>query len=67
MGWAEHIARTEETRIAYKIFVGKPERKRPHGRPMCRWEDNMKLNLRKTGFGGVDWTHLAQHRTGGDL
>jgi hypothetical protein len=44
------------------ILFGKPEGKRPFGRPRRRWEDNIKLDLRKTGFEGVDWIHLAQDR-----
>jgi hypothetical protein len=44
----------------YKIFVGKLEVKRPLGKPKCRWEDG--VDLRETGFGGVDWIHLAYYR-----
>jgi hypothetical protein len=47
---------------AYRILVGKPERKRPIGRPRCRWEDNIKTNLRVIGWGGMDWIDLAQDR-----
>jgi hypothetical protein len=47
---------------AYKIFVGKPERRRPFGRPRRRWEENIKTDVRKIGFGGVDWIHLVQDR-----
>jgi hypothetical protein len=49
-----------EMRCVYKILVGKPEGERPLGRPRYRWEDNIKINLRETGLGGVDWNHLAQ-------
>jgi hypothetical protein len=42
--------------------VGKPEGKRPHGRPSRRWEDNIKIDLREIGWGGVDWIDLAYDR-----
>jgi hypothetical protein len=48
-----------EMRNAYKTLVGKPEGKRPFGRPSRRWEDNIKTDLREIGFGSVDWIHLA--------
>jgi hypothetical protein len=51
---------TGETRNAYKILVGKPEGKRPLGRPKRRWVDNIKMNLREITRGGVDWIDLAQ-------
>jgi hypothetical protein len=47
---------------AYKIFVGKPEGKRPLGRRRCRWEDNIKMYLQEVGWGGMDWVNLAQDR-----
>jgi hypothetical protein len=47
-------------RGAYNILVGKPEGRRPLGRPRLRWEDNIKMDLREIGFGDVDWIHLAQ-------
>jgi hypothetical protein len=47
-------------RNAYKILVGKPEGKRSHGRPTCRWENNIRMDLRETGWESVDWIHLAQ-------
>jgi hypothetical protein len=43
-----------EKRIAYRILVGMPERKRPLGRSIRRWEDNIKIDLRETGWGGMD-------------
>jgi hypothetical protein len=46
----------------YRILVGKPEEKRPLGRPTCRWEDNIKMDLQDVGCGGVDWIGLAQDR-----
>jgi hypothetical protein len=42
--------------------VGKPEGKKPPRRPRCRWEDNIKMDLRKIGWGGMDWIDLAQDR-----
>ena len=47
--WAGHVARMEQFRNAYRILVGKPESKRPLGRPRCRWEDNIKRGLREVG------------------
>jgi hypothetical protein len=47
-------------RNAYNTLVGKPEGKRPLGRPRCRWEDNVRIDLREVGWKGVDWTNLAQ-------
>jgi hypothetical protein len=41
-------------------LVGRPERRRPLGRPRRRWKDNIKMDLREIGFGDVDWIHLAQ-------
>jgi hypothetical protein len=51
-----------EVRGAYNILVGRPERRRPLGRPTRRWEDNIKMDLREIGFGIVDWIHWAQDR-----
>jgi hypothetical protein len=47
---------------AYRILVGKPEGKRPMGRPRRRWVDNIKIDLRETGWNGMDWIDLAQDR-----
>jgi hypothetical protein len=49
-------------RNAYRIMVGKPEGKRPLGRPRCRWEDNINIDLRQTGWGGMGWMDLALDR-----
>jgi hypothetical protein len=49
-------------RNAYRILVGKPEGKRPLGKPRRRWMDNIKIDLREIGRGGVEWTDLAQDR-----
>jgi len=51
-----------ESRGAYRVLVGKPERKRPLGRPRRRWEDNIKMHLQEVGCGGIDWIELAQDR-----
>ena len=52
----------EEERVVYKVLVGKPEGKRPLGRPRLRWEDNIKMYLQKVGRGCGDWMELAQDR-----
>jgi hypothetical protein len=63
MTWAGHVARNGEKKNAYEILVGKPERKRPLGRPRRRWEDNIRMDLREIGWKRVvDWLHLAQDR-----
>jgi hypothetical protein len=54
MRWAGHVARMGEVRGAYNILVGKPEWRRPLGRPRRRWEDNIKMDLREMGFGDAD-------------
>jgi hypothetical protein len=51
-----------EVRGACNILVGKPEGRRPLGRPRRRWEDNIKMDLGEIGFGDVNWIHLAQDR-----
>jgi hypothetical protein len=51
-----------EKRNACRILVGKPEGKRPLGRSRRWWVDNIKIDIRKTGWDGVDWIHLAQER-----
>jgi hypothetical protein len=62
MRWAGHVARMGETRNADRILVGKPEGKRPLGRPRRRWVDNIKMDLTEIGWDGVDWIELAQDR-----
>jgi hypothetical protein len=47
---------------AYRILVGRPEGKRPLGRPRHRWVDNIKRDLREIEWGGMDWIHLAEDR-----
>jgi hypothetical protein len=56
------VARMGERRGAYRALVGKPEGRRPLGRPRRRWEDNTKMDLREVGWGGMDWINLAQDR-----
>jgi hypothetical protein len=51
-----------EGRGAYGVLVGRPEGKRPLGRPRCRWEDNIKVDLGEIGIDGVNWIQLAQDR-----
>jgi len=51
-----------DMRGAYKVLVGKPERKRPLGRPRRRWEDNIKMDLQEVGCRGMEWIELAQDR-----
>jgi hypothetical protein len=54
--------RVGKRRGVYRVLVGKPEGKRPLGRPMRRWEDNIKTELQEVGCGGIDWTELAYDR-----
>jgi hypothetical protein len=51
-----------EERKVYKVLVGKPEGKRPLGKPRRRWVDGVRMDLREIGLGGVDWILLAQNR-----
>ncbi|KAJ4434105.1 hypothetical protein ANN_16425 [Periplaneta americana] len=60
--YAGHVARMGESRNAYRVLVGRPEGKRPLGRPRRRWEDNIKMNLREVGYDGRDWINLAYDR-----
>ena len=55
------MARMGERRGPYTALVGKPERRRPLGRPRHRWEDNIKVDLREVGW-GIDWIDVAQDR-----
>jgi hypothetical protein len=57
MRWAGHVTRMGVVRGTYNILVGRPEGRRPLGRPRRRWEDNIRMDL-----GDVDWIHLAQDR-----
>jgi hypothetical protein len=64
MSWAEYVARMGEWKGVYKVLVGKPEGKRPLGRPRHRWEDNIKMGLQEMAWG--TWTGLIWQRTGTD-
>jgi hypothetical protein len=55
MSWAGHVARMGEGKGVYRVLVGRPEGKRPLGRPRRRWEDNIKMDLRETGIDGANW------------
>ena len=62
MRWAGHVARMGEERGAYRVLVGKPEGKRPLGRPTRICVDNIGMDLEEVGCGYVDWIGLAQDR-----
>ena len=62
MRWAGHVARIGQGRGVYRVLVGKPEGKRPMGRPRCRWEDNIMMDLKEVGGGCGDWMELAHVR-----
>jgi len=62
MRWAGHVARMGEERRMYRVLVGKPERKRPLGRPRRRCVDNIRMDLQEVVCGCVDWIGLAQDR-----
>jgi hypothetical protein len=59
MRWAGHVARMGEKRNVYMLLVGKPEGKRPLGRPRRRWIDNIKMDLLELGVNVVDWIGLV--------
>jgi len=62
MRWAGHVARIGEERWVYRVLVGKPDGKRPQGRPRRRGVDNIRLDLQEVGCGCMDWIGLAQDR-----
>jgi hypothetical protein len=62
MRWAGQVARMGEKSNVYRLLVGKPEGKRPLGRPRRNWIDNIKMDILGIGFGVVDWIGLAQDR-----
>ena len=64
MRWVGHVARMGEGRGVYRVLVGKPEGKRPLGRPRRRWEGNIKIGLQAVGCGDMDWIELAQDTDG---
>ena len=67
MRWEGHVARMGEGRGVYRVLVGKPEGMRPLGRPRRRWEDNIKMDLRKVGGVGTGWSWLRIETDGGHL
>jgi len=62
MLWAGHVARMGEERVVYRVLVGKPEGKRPLGKPRHRWVNNIRTDLQEVGCGYMDWIWLAQDR-----
>jgi len=62
MRWMGNVARMRERRGVYRVLVGKPEGKRPLGRPKHRWDNSIKMDLHKVGWGVMDWINLAQDR-----
>jgi hypothetical protein len=62
MRWVGHVARMVEGRDVYRVLVGRPEGKRPLGRPKRRWEDSIKMDLKEIGIDGASWIQLAQDR-----
>jgi hypothetical protein len=62
MRWAGHVARMGEKRNAYRLLVGKPEGKRPLGRPRRRWADGIRMDLGEVRWGDVVWIDLAKDR-----
>ena len=60
--WAGHVACMGEWRGVYRVLLGKPEGKRPLGRPRRRWDDNIKMDFQEVGCGGMNWIELAQDR-----
>jgi hypothetical protein len=64
MRWAGYVARMGEERGVHRVLVGKPEGKRPLGRPSCRWEDNINMDVQEVGGGSGDWRKLAQDSDG---
>jgi len=60
--WAGHVARMGEERGVYRVLLGKPESKRPVGRPTRRWVGNIRMELQEVGCGYIDWIGLAQDR-----
>ena len=61
MRWVEHVERMEEERVVFKVLMGKPEGKRPLGRPRRSWENNIKMGFQEVECGSTDWIELAQN------
>jgi len=64
MRWVGHVAYMGDKRGVYRVLVGKPEGRRPLGRPWRGWEDNINMYLQEVGGGDMDWIELAQDRDG---
>ena len=62
MRWAGHVARMDEEKGVYRVLVGKPEGRRPLGRPRRRWVDNIRMDVQEVGCVYMDWIGLAQDR-----
>jgi hypothetical protein len=60
----KHVSFMGDGEGAYRVFVKRPEGKKPLGRPRHRWEENIKMNLMEVGWGGMDWIALAEDRDG---
>ena len=62
MRWARLEVRMGDSRVLYRVLVGKNEGNRPLGRPSRRWDDNIKMDLHEVGCGGMDWIYMAQDK-----
>jgi hypothetical protein len=62
ISWTGYVAQMGEKRTMYRLLIGKPEGKRPLGRPRCGWVDDIKIDHLEMGWGGVNWIGLAQDR-----
>jgi hypothetical protein len=62
MRWVGYVTRMGEGRGVYRVLVGRPEGKRPLGRPRRRWEDNIKMDLREIGIDGANWIRLSRDK-----
>jgi hypothetical protein len=67
MSWAGHVVRMGEGRVVHRVLVGRPEGKRPLGKPRRRWEDNIKRDLEEMGVVGTRWSGLSLGTGGGHL
>ena len=60
--WAGHVALMDEEWGVYRVLVGKPEGRRPLGRPRRRWVDNIRMDLQEVGCGYMNWIKLAEDK-----